>query len=124
MNTLLTNDQVIERLIQWGCDVPGALPRFIGDRDFYCRMLAMLAGEEDFQKLGDALNAGDVKSSFDAAHTLKGVLGNIGLTPMYEEACSIVELLRAGRLEGTREHYNTLMRQEKELEALLKEREA
>ena len=120
---MLTNDQIIERLIQWGCDVPGALPRFIDNRDFYCRMLAQVPGEENFDKLGSALADGDVKSSFDAAHTLKGVLGNMGLTPMYEEACAIVEPLRAGSLEGTRRHYDTLMLQEKKLEKLLEERE-
>lgn len=117
---MLTNDQIMERLIRWGCDVPGALPRFIDNRDFYCRMLALVPEEEAFAQLGRTLAAGDVAASFNAAHTLKGVLGNMGLTPMYEEACAIVEPLRAGSLEGTREHYETLMRQEKELENMWK----
>jgi len=117
---VLTNDQIIERLIQDGCDVPGALPRFIGNRDFYCRMLALVPEEENFSMLGEALAAKDVKASFNAAHTLKGLLGNMGLTPMYEEACAIVEPLRAGSLEGTRQHYDTLMQQKMKLENLLK----
>lgn len=116
---MLTNDQIIERLIRWGCDVPGALPRFIGDRDFYCRMLALVPGEENFEKLGAALAAEDVKGSFEAAHTLKGVLGNMGLTPLYEEACAIVEPLRAGKLDGTRAHYELLMRKKEEFEKLI-----
>ena len=120
---MLTNDQVIERLIRWGCDVPGALPRFISNRDFYCRMLALVPGEKSFEKLGTALAAEDIKGSFDAAHTLKGMLGNMGLTPLYDEVCAIVEPLRAGSLEGTRQHYDTLKQQKKKLENLLKERE-
>ena len=30
-----------------------------------------------------------------AAHALKGVLGNLSLTPLYEKVCEITELLRA-----------------------------
>lgn len=116
-----TNDEIIESLISWGCDVPGALPRFIGNRDFYCRMLAMVPDEESFAKLGACLAAGDVRAAFEAAHTLKGVLGNMGLTPMYDEACAIVEPLRAGTLEGTPDHYETLMRQNEKLGKLLKD---
>ena len=30
-----------------------------------------------------------------ASHALKGVLGNLSLTPLYEKVCEITELLRA-----------------------------
>lgn len=53
---MLTNDQIIERLIQDGCDVPGALPRFIGNRDFYCRMLALVPEEENFSMFLNTAN--------------------------------------------------------------------
>jgi hypothetical protein len=119
-----TNDQIIECLISLGCDVPGALPRFIGNRDFYCRMLALVPDDENFETLGTALIAGDVETSFSAAHTLKGVLANMGLTPMYEEACAIVEPLRAGTTVGTQEHYNMLMQQREKLARLMQDEEA
>jgi len=111
--------ELLGRMASWGCDVSGALPRFVGDREFYCRMLALVPEEEDFAKLGVSLAAGDAKAAFNAAHTLKGVLGNLGLTPMYEETCAIVEPLRAGVLERTQEHYEELLRQKAKLERLL-----
>ncbi|MBR5658308.1 MAG: Hpt domain-containing protein, partial [Lachnospiraceae bacterium] len=37
----------------------------------------------------------DLKGAFEAAHALKGVLGNLSLTPLYEIVCEITELLRA-----------------------------
>ena len=37
----------------------------------------------------------DLDAAFDAAHALKGVLGNLSLTPLYEKASKITELLRA-----------------------------
>ena len=39
-------------------------------------------------------------SAFEAAHTLKGVTGNMGLTPLYDAVCTIVEPLRTGRTGG------------------------
>ncbi len=39
--------------------------------------------------------AGDLTGAFEAAHTLKGVAGNLGLTPLYEAVCAIVEPLRS-----------------------------
>ena len=38
----------------------------------------------------------DLDGAFQAAHTLKGVSGNLGLTPLYEAVCDIVEPLRHG----------------------------
>lgn len=116
-----TNERIIARLTAMGCDVPGALPRFGGNRDFYCRLLAMAAEDENFEKLRAAIAADDALTAFDAAHALKGVLGNMGLTPMYEETCAIVEPLRAGRLDGTAERCRTLLEQREKLAQLLKE---
>ncbi len=112
------NDIILALTIR-GCDIKGALPRFIDNRDFYCSMLAQIPNEENFSKLGVALDAEDVAAAFDAAHTLKGVIGNMGLTPMYEEVCYIVESLRNGRLDNMQEHYQALSRFKKELENLL-----
>ena len=112
-------DQIVERLIAWGCDIPGALPRFLNNRDFYCRLLAEVPEEGSFAKLGTCLAAGDAKAAFDEAHALKGVLGNMGLTPMYGEVCAIVEPLRGGTLAGTREHYDRLMEYKARLISIL-----
>lgn len=113
-------NDIIRALTSRGCDIEGALPRFIDNRDFYCRMLEQVPREENFSKLGAALDAGDVTAAFEAAHTIKGVMGNMGLTPMYEEVCYIVESLRNGRLDNMQEHYQALSRLKEELETLLK----
>ena len=36
----------------------------------------------------------ELKTAFEAAHSLKGFLGNLGLTPLYEAAVELTELLR------------------------------
>ena len=55
----------------------------------------MLFQDENMQKLGAALANRDYTAAFEAAHTLKGVVGNMGLTPLYEAVCVIVEPLRS-----------------------------
>ena len=42
------------------------------------------------------MESGDRKEAFEAAHSLKGVLGNLSLTPLYEPTSEMTELLRAG----------------------------
>ena len=41
------------------------------------------------------MEAGDLDSAFQSAHALKGVLGNLSLTPMYKKSVEITELLRS-----------------------------
>ena len=52
-------------------------------------------GDPSFNQLKDALAAQDWETAFRAAHTLKGVAGNLGLLPLSRAVCAIVEPLRA-----------------------------
>ena len=51
--------------------------------------------DPSFQKLYDAIDAGDFATAFDAAHALKGVMGNLALTPIFAPASQLTEVLRA-----------------------------
>lgn len=82
-------------LTAYGADYERTMARFMGNESMYLRFLGMLFEDENLAKLGDALAAGDRTAAFEAAHTLKGVAGNMGLTPLYDAVCAIVEPLRA-----------------------------
>ena len=56
-------------------------------------------GDPAFAGLGEALAAKDVDTAFRHAHTLKGLIANMGLTPLYDLAVQIVEPLRAGQCQ-------------------------
>ena len=112
MNTLCT------KLQDWGCDIPGAMRRFLDDEDLYTSCLDTMLADESFESLGIGIKEGDVAKAFDAAHSLKGTLGNMGLTPMYEIIIQIVEPLRDGKLEGIAEKYEILMVKKAELVAI------
>lgn len=102
-----------------GCDVDGAMERFLNDSALYVSLLAVVPGEDAFARLAEAGALHDAKSAFEAAHTLKGVAGNMGLTPMYKTCCAVVEPLRAGKWDGVDTNCRLLEQQRAELAALL-----
>lgn len=111
---------LLEELRNWGCDIDGALERFIGDEELYKTCLYTVLEDKAFGGLGEALGAGWVKEAFDHAHTLKGVLANMGLTPMYDITVRIVEPLRAGGdTEGLLALYEELLQAKSVLEAMV-----
>ena len=83
-----------ECLESYGADYTGIMQRFLGNEAVYRRILKLLFAGGNLMKLGTALEAGDLDVAFKAGHTLKGVAGNLGLTPLYDAACAIVEPLR------------------------------
>lgn len=83
-----------EILKSYGADYTQTMERFLGSESFYLRMLGMLPDDESCAQLGRALDEGNLEDAFRAAHTLKGVAGNLGLKPLYEAVCQIVEPLR------------------------------
>jgi HPt (histidine-containing phosphotransfer) domain-containing protein len=42
----------------------------------------------------DAIKKGDLEAAFHVAHSLKGVLGNLSLTPLYDVIYNMTEFLR------------------------------
>ena len=92
----------------YGADYDATMGRFLGNEQMYARFLDMFFDDENLQKLGDALAAGDLTAAFEAAHTLKGVAGNLGLTPLYQAVCGIVEPLRGREARDYGEMYQAI----------------
>ena len=88
----------IEKLQEYGADTATGLQRCMNSEDFYFRMIGMLPGEKSFGRLEEALKENDLDAAFEAAHALKGVAGNLSLTPLYDDVAEITELLR-GRIK-------------------------
>jgi len=85
----------LEQLDAIGVNTREGLERCLGNESFYFRLIGMAVGDAGFDKLRDAVAAGDLASGFEAAHALKGVAGNLALTPLYEPISEMTELLRA-----------------------------
>ena len=77
----------IENLKEFGADTVSGLQRCMGNEALYLRLAGSVAKEPGFDKLKEAI---------DAAHSLKGVLGNLSITPLYNKAAEISDALKAG----------------------------
>ena len=85
----------IDKLKEYGADVETGLKRCVNNEALYLRLVGSVCDEPGFTKLKESVEAGDLSGAFEAAHALKGVLGNLSLTPVYDKTVEITELLRA-----------------------------
>ena len=99
---------VLKMLAAWGCDIPAALQRCCGDTDFYLHWVSEFVQDPDFEKLDLAISSKDYTTAFEAAHGLKGSSGTLGLTPLYEAVCTVVEDLRYEPGETLKDDYETM----------------
>lgn len=85
----------IDGLRAFGANVDEGLARCMNNEGFYLRMVGMVLNDANFEKLSQAVQAGDLDACFEASHALKGVLANLSLTPMQNLASEMCELFRS-----------------------------
>ena len=109
----------IETLNEFGVNTKEGLTRCMNNEKFYFRMIKMGLASDQFDKLGAALESNSLDEAFEAAHALKGVLGNLALTPIYTPLAEMTELLRAGKSEDYVTMYKPIMELRNKLLALV-----
>ncbi len=87
-----------ERLLAASIDVDEAMERFLNNEALLMKFLRRFPADASFSRLEEAMARGDTAQAFEAAHTLKGVAGNLSLKGLFEAVCPLVESLRAGEL--------------------------
>lgn len=88
--------EVKEIFDTYGVDYEMTMSRFMYNEDMYLKFLNMLFDDKNLEKLANAIEEGNIAEAFEAAHTLKGVVGNMGLTRLFNAVNKIAEPLRAG----------------------------
>ncbi len=86
--------QLTDRMNAYGMDVAETMGRFVGDEGLYMDCLLEFKDDPGFEKLGLAIQNKEYEQAFENAHMLKGVAGNMGLQPLFDVICKIVEPLR------------------------------
>ena len=99
----------IEQLEEFGVNTKEGLNRCMNKEAFYFKMLKMGLANDSFEKLEKALAAGNLEEAFESAHALKGVLGNLALTPIYTPLAEITELLRSKKDADYVEMYKPIL---------------
>lgn len=89
--------QDLQSLIE--IDVAGSLARFSNYEPMYLKYLKRFLTEPTYDALLSAVAARDFKGIESAAHTLKGISGNLGLTALLHDFDDIVQSVRAGNNE-------------------------
>jgi HPt (histidine-containing phosphotransfer) domain-containing protein len=111
----------IDALNEFGANTAEGLGRCMDNETFYLKLVKMAVKDDSFNKLADAVAAGDKDAAFEAAHALKGVLANLSLTPIAETASEITELLRAREDADYPAYLEKLLKMRDDLAALCEE---
>lgn len=102
---------LLKELEIYGADIKGIMERFIGDEELYCTCFNTFLNDLSFQGIGESLNAKNYEQAFEYAHALKGVSGNLGLTPLYNNVSELVEKLRAKDYTNLEPYYDAIMKE-------------
>ena len=113
------NIETVVALKAAGVDTEGALNRFSGNAALYERFLLQFPKDGNFGLIGPALAAGDMDAALRAAHTLKGVSGNLGMKRLYDACSETVRLIRAGEARQAAASYGALAAADPEVGAAL-----
>ena len=85
----------IEKLNEFGANTNEALERCMNNEQFYLMLVEKALKDDSLDRLDTALKNGNLDEGFEIAHSLKGVLGNLSLTPLYDVIVEMTELLRS-----------------------------
>ena len=101
---------ILEKLDSFGADTKDGVNRCCGMQTFYIDLVKRVPGDENFRILEESVENKDYKAAFEAAHALKGVLGNLSITCMYDKCSYITEKLRGGEDADYRHEVAALLR--------------
>ena len=101
---------LIEELKSLGANVDEGLDRVMGDHDLYEMMLGMFISSVGDNPIStDEFDSADLDGLIKKVHMLKGVTGNLALTPLFNSYTEILGQLRAGQAKDAKKGYETLL---------------
>jgi hypothetical protein len=90
---------LLQELNNLGVDTEDALKRFMNNTSLYERMLGKLPKNIGELEVMPYLETGNYSQALTNAHTIKGVTGNLSVTPLFTGYTNIVALLRQNEPE-------------------------
>ena len=86
-----------------GVNTQEAVERLNNNSAFYIKMLGKFTGELENHEVMSYIESGALEKAVTNAHTLKGLTGNLSLTPLYKAYTDIVAFLRANDPEKAKQ---------------------
>ena len=106
-------------LAQGGINVAVTLARFGDNEALFLKFLRRFPTDSTFTTLTAALQCQSYDEIKAACHTLKGVSGNLGLTPLFEACSQMMVQLRADDLVDTSDTFATIQNAYRETIAMI-----
>lgn len=90
----MINSEAKLHLVAAGINVDSAMARFLNNAALMEKFLRRFPNDSNYSLLCQAMAQGDADAAFTAAHTLKGVAGNLSLDRLFAATSAVVESLR------------------------------
>lgn len=120
LNMKSEEERFWDSLRECGVNLDAALKRIKNNKKTYKLFLQEFFEDTDFDDLRTSLEDGAVENAFEYAHGLKGIAANLGLDNIYAPLSELVEILRAGSMEGAKEQYQEVIHACEQIKILLK----
>jgi HPt (histidine-containing phosphotransfer) domain-containing protein len=111
----------IEKLNEFGVNTREGLDRCLNKEDFYFRLITKAIEDESFLKLKEEIENKNYEEAFKIAHSLKGVFGNLSITPIYEIVFELTEYLRNKSDINYKSYIDKLLEKRNELIKIINE---
>lgn len=114
----------IDVLEKAGINYQEGLKRFAGKSALYEKYLLRFGQEPTFDQLKKAMAQEDYEEAFKAAHTMKGIVGNLSLNEFFELLKPFVEELRdQSDIPSAKMHMSTLIEEHDKLVEAIRQAE-
>ncbi len=87
-------EELKNELKENGVDLGTTMKRFMGMEAMYKKFLFRFPDDPNYGELKRCMENGDVDKAYVAAHTLKGVAGNLGFSELYHASAALSDVLR------------------------------
>lgn len=108
-------------------NVEEGVARVAGKKEIFYKMLELFLVEPTFGELDNAIENGDIEAAAVAAHTIKGLTGNLSFTVLFHSVASLSDQLKIGKWPSTPEleGYRSVLEETRaEVKRLIENKEA
>lgn len=107
---------LLDELKALGANVSEGLDRVMGDTSLYEMMLGMFVSSVAENPISpDDFDTGSVDDLIKRVHTLKGITGNLAITPLFNSYTEVLGLLRAGDVVQAKKLFTALLPVQKDV---------
>ena len=93
-----------KELEELGINVKAGIDAHMGNEAMFLRILKLVIMDEKFEELFEHEASSDAAPIFELSHSLKGTVGNVGLSEIDRLITDICETTRCGSLENVKDN--------------------